>query len=129
LPIISENLYYEHLPATFLSPLASHSLLSLSMALITTLPINEETFASLYPVVKICIALTEAAGLNSMETVQARLLVSLFEVGHALDGAYMSIAATARAAAALRVNRTVDDLSPESEEGLRVWWGIVMLDR
>ncbi|KAE9366721.1 hypothetical protein N431DRAFT_471753 [Stipitochalara longipes BDJ] len=138
-PILSELSYYERLAAAFDKPCAEYSLLSLSMMLINTPPPVKETldsFTSLYILVKSSIAIVEAANFNSVEIVQARLLVSLFEFGHGMPAAFISIAATARAAVAIGVNQTIKrpctDVSAtcsKLEEGLRVWWGIVMLDR
>jgi hypothetical protein len=87
--------------------------------------------------VKSSIAISEAANLHSLEIVQSRLLVSLFEFGHAIDpAAFISLAATARAAVAIGLNKEInkpcsDNLPTcsKKEEGSRVWWGIVMLDR
>lgn len=132
LPVVSESLFYERLPNTFTKPRADVSLLSLSMAIITTIPTEKglESMSSLYTLVKGSIAIIEAANLNTPEVVQARLLVSLFETGHALPAAYISLAGTARAAAAIKINETINDpCSPSSEESRRLWWGIVMLDR
>jgi hypothetical protein len=113
--------------------------LSLSLALITTVPPVKdtlETFTSLYILVKSSIGIVEAANINSLEIVQARLLVSLFEFGHGMPATFISIAATVRAAVAIGLNQTIkkpctDVSTPCSklEEGLRVWWGIVVLDR
>lgn len=132
LPIVSESQFYERLPSSFTNPQADINLLSLSMALIIQIPKETElnSMLSLYAIVKSCIAMTEAANVNSLETIQARYLVALFEAGHGLSAAYISIAATARAAAAFGINQTVNNpTSPSCEEGLRVWWAIVMLDR
>jgi hypothetical protein len=109
----------------------------MGMALINLTPpapddfAQKELFESLYTLVKTSVAILEAADLNSIEVVQARLLVTLFEVGHGLSTAgYISMAALARAAATLGINETINaSSSPKCEEGLRVWWGIVMLDR
>jgi hypothetical protein len=138
-PILSELSYYERLPNVFAKPCAEYSLLSLSMMLIITTPPAKETldsFTSLYILVKSSIAIVEAANINSLEVVQARLLVSLFEFGHGMPAAFISIAATVRAAVAIGLNQTIKfpctDVSANCarlEEGLRVWWGIVMLDR
>lgn len=132
-PIMSETWYYERLPNIFAHPRADHSLLSLSMALINIIPAEKdrpETLSPLYVLLKSSIAIIEAANINTLEVVQARLLVSLFEVGHGIPAAFMSLAATARAAVLIGVNQIVNDtLSSERDEGLRVWWGIVMLDR
>jgi hypothetical protein len=132
LPIVSESLYYERLPNTFTKPRADINLLSMSIALICKIPNEEdlESMLSLYAVVKSSIAIVEAANINTVETIQSRLLVSLFESGHGMPAAYISIAATTRAAAAIGINETINEpRSPSCEEGLRVWWGIVMLDR
>lgn len=138
-PILSELSYYEQLASAFGRPCAQYSLLSLSMMLITTpLPSKHDldSFTSLYILVKSSIAIVEAANINSLQIVQARLLVSLFEFGHGIPAAFISIAATVRAAVAIGLNETIK--SPctnvtagcsQNEEGLRVWWGIVMLDR
>jgi hypothetical protein len=139
-PIVSEIPYHEKISKIYETPSAEYSLLSLSMALITTLPPEKETsdrFTTLYMLVKSAIAMAEAANLHSLEIVQSRLLVSLFEFGHAIEpAAFISLAATARAAVAIGLNKEInkpcsDNLVPCSkrEEGNLVWWGIVMIDR
>jgi hypothetical protein len=136
-PILSDISFYEGLSNVFLQPRADYSLLTLSIALISTMPSDEKEMSSLYFLVKNSIGIVEASNINSLEVVQARTLVSLFEVGHGLDpAAFISLAATARAAAAVGLNRTIEnrcsgsvDVLSKSEQGLRVWWGIVLLDR
>ncbi|KAH7327025.1 hypothetical protein BKA65DRAFT_509774 [Rhexocercosporidium sp. MPI-PUGE-AT-0058] len=139
-PVLSESKYYDRLPNTFTEPCAEYSLLSLSMALIVSLPLEQETresFSSLYMLVKSSIAIVEAANIHSLEVVQSRLLVSLFEVGHAIEpAAFMSLGTTARAAVAIGLNQKLDSSGLVDSEkhltaelGLRVWWGIVMVDR
>ena len=136
LPIVPENRFYECLPTIFSSPRAEQGLLCLSMALVTLLPpakddpTAKEKFDTLYTLLKTFIGMLEAMNIISLVVVQARLLVTLFEIGHGIDAAYISIAALARAAASLGINDTVNaPTSPKSEEELRVWWGVVMLDR
>lgn len=137
-PVLSESSFYDRLPAVFSQPCAEFSLLCLSMALAITVPPEKETmksFSSLYMLVKSSIAIVEAADIHCMQVVQARLLVALFEVGHGIEpAAFMSLATTARAAAAIGLNKGLDigsgdDDVAKTEEGLRVWWGIVMVDR
>ncbi|CZR56104.1 uncharacterized protein PAC_05992 [Phialocephala subalpina] len=136
-PILSEVGYYERLASTFADPCAEFSLLSLSMALITRMPSEDESFSSIYMLVKSAIAIVEAADIHCLEVVQARLLVTLFEVGHGIEpAAFISIAATTRAAVAIGLNRKINDPSSHDENinsrtqaGLRLWWGLVMLDR
>jgi hypothetical protein len=136
-PIVSEDSFYNQLPKTFVSLRADFSLLILSLALITSIPSDYRTLPPLYTIVKSLIAITEAANIHTLEVVQARLLVSLFEVGHGLDtAAYISLGATVRAAVCLGLNETVlneeeppTSILSSSEQGARVWWAIVMLDR
>lgn len=76
------------------------------MALITSMPSSNEIPLSLYTTVKTSIAILKATNIHSLALVQSRLLVSLFEVGHGFDTtAYISIGATARAAAAIGLNQ------------------------
>lgn len=136
-PILSNISYYERLTSIFTHPSAEYSLLSLSMALIILLPNSQESFSSLYILVKSTIAIIEAANLYSLEIVQARLLVTLFEIGHGIEpAAFISIAATTRAAVAIGLNLKINDpcchdenINSDTQAGLRVWWGLVMLDR
>ncbi|KAE8446351.1 hypothetical protein EG329_012100 [Mollisiaceae sp. DMI_Dod_QoI] len=136
-PILSDVSYYERLTSTFTEPTAEHSLLSLSMALITCMPSEDESFTSLYMLAKSAIAIVEAANIYSLEVVQARLLVTLFEVGHGIEpAAFISLAATTRAAVAIGLNQKINDpscydenINSRTQAGLRVWWGLVMLDR
>lgn len=126
LPVISETLYYERLPSIFTNPLGDWSLLNLALALICTVP-PDDTRTELYFLLKSSISLVEAADINSLEVVQARLLVCVYEVGHGMSAAYISIAATARAAVELGINERTGGICDEVEA--RLWWGIVMVDR
>lgn len=129
-PIISSTSYYGLLSSNSIRPSAEYSLLSLSMALITKFP-DEGSFGSLYALLKTSIALVEASNIHSLGVVQARLLVALFEVGHGMNpAAFISLAAAARAAVAIGLNQNINNpYSKNSELGLRVWWGLAILDR
>lgn len=140
MPVISEPRLLDRLPRIFLEPQADVSLLTLSIALITTLPVGSDVLSSaspMYTLVKSSIAVVEAANINSLEVLQSRLLLSLFEVGHGIDpAAYITLGATARAAAAMGVNlksrgRHSGRQVPleRSDEAICVWWAIVILDR
>jgi hypothetical protein len=93
--------------------------------------------SSTYTTIKSHISLLEATGFLSLEFIQARILVTVFEMGHGLyPAASISISACARTARALGLNKkrfmdTVsDDFSRQrAEEVKRVWWEIVNLDR
>jgi hypothetical protein len=129
---LSEAWLNEIVPTIFEKPRAERSLLTLSMALINTIPAEKdepETLSPLYLLLKSSIWIVEAASINTLEVVQARLLVALYEVEHGIPAAFMSLAATARAAVLIELNRTFNDASNiEKEEGLRVWWGSVSID-
>lgn len=85
------------------------------------------------------LALLEGAGLNSIDLVKSRLLITLFEVVHGLyPAAYLSIAATVRAADALSIynsedaslSRSLDVISKKQREEItELWFGIMILDR
>jgi hypothetical protein len=99
-PILSELSYYERLASVFEKPCAEYSLLSLSMMLITTKPPVKEN-------------------LDSFTSLYILVKSSIAIV-----------------AVAIGLNQTIKrpctDVSADCskrEEGLRVWWGIVMLDR
>jgi hypothetical protein len=131
LPIISVDPFNDSVRSIFLQPRADTSLLCLAIALITSNLSEgdygeEDKLEKLYTLCKTSIAFLEAKGVNSLEVVQARLLVALFEVGHWKSAAYISIAALARVAVEIGINRSAN---AGSEERYRVWWGIVMLDR
>ncbi|KAM0145431.1 hypothetical protein ACHAQE_011285 [Botrytis cinerea] len=91
----------------------------------------------MYLSIKSWLALLEGAGLNSIGLVYSRLLNTLFEVVHGFHpAAYLSIAATVRAADALSVydENRVPLLSSlgsikEREERRDIWCGIMILDR
>lgn len=85
------------------------------------------------------LALLEGAGLNSIDLVNSRLLITLFEIVHGFyPAAYLSIAGTVRAADALSIYKSQEaslsrssDLirKKEREESTELWCGIMILDR
>lgn len=93
----------------------------------------------MYLLSKSWLALLEGAALNSIDLVHSRLLTTLFEVVHGFyPAAYLSIAATVRAADALSIYRCQEaplshssDLigKKEREEYTELWCGIMILDR
>ncbi|KAF8863900.1 hypothetical protein BDZ45DRAFT_582934 [Acephala macrosclerotiorum] len=119
-------------------------LLCLSIVLLTRSPPpspeeNDDSseFKSTYLCIKSWLSLTEGLGLNSLEIIQARILVTLFEVAHGFyPAAYISIGATLRAADALDVHPGVDASTFHSSndetkraEIVWTWCGILILDR
>jgi len=94
-------------------------------------------FQSTYLQAKSWIAEVEGLGINSAKIVQARILVTLFEVAHGFyPAAYISIAATVRAAHALRVHPCSQTSAfpsatnqEEAEETVLIECAIRILDR
>ena len=143
-PIISVDKLRSRLPPLWGDAPLDLILLCLSIVLLTKSPPpppqnNEESpeFRSFYLCIKSWISFTEGLGMNSLEIVQARILVTLFEVAHGFyPAAYISLGATVRAADALGVHLVID-ISPlhhSNEEAKRIetvltWCGIRILDR
>jgi hypothetical protein len=72
----------------------------------------------------------------SIQVLQAGLLLSLYELGHAIyPSAYLPIGACTRYAYALGINKDAKTQAAkvltlvELEENKRVWWAIIILDR
>lgn len=141
LPVISETTYYAQLSKFRVqSAPADFSVLTLCMFLVCARPVDGELSAqtqSLYALVKSFVALVEAMGTNSLELLQGRLLLTVFEIGHAMyPAAYISAGANVRAAIALRASAaSLEDLhdafpDPQrAKEAQRIWQGIVITDR
>lgn len=78
----------------------------------------------------------ETAGVLTVQAAQACILLTLYELGHAIyPAAYLSIGTCARYAMALGFNGKVTPHTVEGsewikqEERRRVWWAVVILDR
>lgn len=79
----------------------------------------------------------EGLGITSLKIVQARVLVTLFEVAHGFySAAYISIGTTVRAADALEDHAYLSPSSSSStsdesgkEEAIVIGWAIRILDR
>lgn len=78
----------------------------------------------------------EHCGAMSLQLLQARILLVIYEYGHGIyPAAYMTIAACARYATALNIHKLRHDDNidthidfDEQEERRRVWWAIIILD-
>jgi hypothetical protein len=126
--------------ATIAAERADFCLLNLTMHLVCSKPVNGEFTSetrSLYLLLKSIISTLEAVGINSIEMLQGRLLMTVFEVGHGLyPGAYISSGANVRAAVDLGVNATsfarllnLHGSRERAEEAQRLWVGIIAVDR
>lgn len=141
LPIISEPRFHKNFPRLFTPSGIDFTTLCLCMKLIHTSPFQEavgETDAKSpnYLLAKSSIGLLEAAGFVTLDTLQSRLLLVLYEVGHGIyPAASVSIGSCARLARYVGLSRdfwhaqkaavtTVD-----AEERRRTWWAIHNLDR
>jgi hypothetical protein len=138
MPIISKKRFYDHLLQPTFSFHADVTILLLSMKLITSMiPEDlENPRTPAYNAAKHFYLEIEASGIMSIQVLQAGLLLSLYEFGHAIyPSAYLSIGSCARYAYALGINKDANTQVSkvltlvELEENKRVWWGIVILDR
>ncbi|KAF2871442.1 hypothetical protein BDV95DRAFT_572041 [Massariosphaeria phaeospora] len=141
LPVLSQTNFYTRLqsvqPET---DSMDFSALILAMNLVCSKSVNAALTTptrALYLLVKTLVSTLEADGVNSLEMVQARLLVTVFELGHGLyPAAYISAGANVRAAVDLGVNAGSDEQLVETfgsreivEEAQKVWSGIIIADR
>lgn len=143
-PVISEPKLCNQLSSNWHDATLDLAVLCLAIELFSTPPSlgpKEERvgsdFMSLYLCTKGWIVSMEGLGINSLEVVQSRLLITLFEVAHGLyPAAYISIGATVRAAEALSVYSGADVALSlfvakvvDKEESMKTWIGILVLDR
>ncbi|OJJ35901.1 hypothetical protein ASPWEDRAFT_183896 [Aspergillus wentii DTO 134E9] len=113
-------------------------LLLLCIKLIQETPQNQHTASSgLYSTAKYFAKDLELKGVLTLRTVQAGLLLAVYELGHGIfHAAFMTIGCCARQAVAIGLHNR---LAPQTagklrtwvdwEERQRVWWMIVTLDR
>jgi hypothetical protein len=107
--IFSQSTLSREHPATWDTASVDSALLCFAIMLLNSAPRESQgayvlspEHKSMYLMSKARISMLEGAGLNSIDFVKARLLVNIFEVSHGLyPAAYLSIAATVRAADAL----------------------------
>ncbi|PCH06618.1 Transcription factor [Penicillium occitanis (nom. inval.)] len=137
LPVISQARFYNRLPSLFVSGAADFAVLCLGMHLVQQTPSlpTQSMVSSLYTTVKTSMSLLEATGYNSLDTIQCRLLVVLYEMGHGLyPAASISIGACARAARNMGLHPgSLEAAEPTStevidEERRRTWWAVHNLD-
>ena len=143
MPILSKARFFRELPHLFTQPQADFILLCLSIYLLMhppNLARQVETMqSSLYVKVKTYIAILEAANYVTLRSLQARVLVTFYEMGHAIyPAASASIAACARSAHYLGLNQkdfqshehqSDQKIQAAAEEEKRTWWAIMNLDR
>ncbi|KAL4924258.1 uncharacterized protein BDV17DRAFT_275112 [Aspergillus undulatus] len=133
-PIIDRDAYHRRLEKA--DPPSESSLLTLCMCLIT-IPSSDGMSAQvngLYMFATTTVSSLTAAGVSSLQLLQSRLLLSLFEVGHGMyPAAYISIGANVRAAEAMGID-SPPHMEFQSEivgtdDAYRLWLGLIILDR
>jgi hypothetical protein len=88
---------------------------------------------SLYTKVKTILGAIESWGSYTVATLQAKVLLTIFEAGHGLPAAYASSGSNVRTAVTLGLNKT-DPVHPEAppmvkEELRRAWQSTLVIDR
>lgn len=137
---ISKQRLYTHILNPLSEPRAENSLLLLCVRLITqSYPSSLDVHpakAPTYLAAKRFFAELEAAGVYTIQALQAAILIALYEIGHAIyPQAYLSIGACARYAIAFgfdeKGTRECNIASDwiELEERKRAWWAVLILDR
>ena len=139
MPIISIKRFYDHLLNPLSYPRPDITMLLFCMKLILWSPsqLGSDPKTPAYRSAKQFLLDAEITGMLTVQLLQARLLVSLYELGHAIyPAAYMSIGACAKCGLALGLERPktahLNEASLTSlteEERRRVWWTCVILDR
>ena len=137
-PIVSKIRLYQHLANPLHEPGSDIAVLFLAMKLVASdIPEGMPPQTQLYQDVKSFYTYIEAQNGFSIQTIQALLLISLYEYGHAIyPAAYLSIGNAARLGHAMGLHaREVPQMLQrsstwtEQEERRRVWWGVLILDR
>lgn len=140
-PFISRTRYYEQMAVVWNQPKPDLGLLALATFLLTCAPEHQRLTnqtSSLYTFMKSIIGALESTGLNTLELIHARLLITIFEGGHGIShAAYISMGSTIRAAAALGLDRIHANqtmfscLKPpiNMEDAKQTWRGIMCLDK
>jgi hypothetical protein len=140
MPFISKKRFYENLLNPLSPPRTDVTILIFCMNLIMWLPPETtpsgEPRTSAYLFAKRALLEAEVSGMLSLQLLQSWLLVTIYELGHAIyPSAYMSIATSARYGSLLDLKRDRSLVFRDSttwvelEERRRTWWTIVVLDR
>jgi hypothetical protein len=135
MPILSKKQFFSRLPGFLTYKQAEFFLLILSMKLCSTTD-GVTAKGRLYRTVKELQLKVESSGMLSLQVLQAGLLITLHELGHAIYPAVLlSTAYCARYATVLGVDRSIlvdaGEMPPkvDEEECRRAWWSVIILDR
>lgn len=137
-PIILKQRFYKHLLNPLTTPRADATLLFLCMKISVWAPQDEfqNPRTSAYLLAKRYLLELEMLGVFTLQTLQAGILLCLYEIGHGLyPSAYLSVGTCARYGIGLGLDKEalLPFRSPhswlEAEEKKRTWWAILILDR
>ncbi|KAL2826416.1 hypothetical protein BDW59DRAFT_160940 [Aspergillus cavernicola] len=137
-PTVNRDAYYRSLLGSHSNPRPTVSLLTLCVYLLAMQPTDgmSRRMNGLYILVTGFVASLGAAGVNNLDLLQSRILLSLFEVGHGMYPAgYISMGANIRTAVAIGANLPSDQLTNRfvsleaADDARRIWQGLVILDR
>ncbi|KAI9764835.1 MAG: hypothetical protein M1840_007981 [Geoglossum simile] len=139
MPIVSKKRLYQQLMNPLVEQNADFGLLYLCLKLVIQRPHEPPASVQtpLYSIAKRFYFLVETSGVYSLTLLQAGILISLYELGHAVyPAAYLSLGQCARLGHALGIHGkdTPQMLHKvgtwtELEERRRVWWAVVILER
>ncbi|RFU33730.1 hypothetical protein B7463_g2645, partial [Scytalidium lignicola] len=138
LPFISKEVFYGRVGGIWTQPKGDFALLVICMH---TLPqtfingITEAVKSPVYALAKSMLSLIESANILTLEIVQSRLLVCLYEMGHAIQpAAFLSVSIAARGGVTLGIHKSCAQQTLSNhknwqnyEEEKRVWWAIFIL--
>jgi hypothetical protein len=136
IPLLSKKWFNERLLSPFTPRSMDLTILFASIKLVCSLPSGDDMRTNAYITIKRSILDAEMAGVFSIRILQAWILVSVYELAHAIyPSAYLTIGACGRYAAALglKLNDAIAQNQTfhwiEAEERTRALWLILILDR
>ncbi len=138
MPIISEERIYACLEKPLRELSSDTALLLLCMRMITWTPSkhSEDPRTEIYLAAKQCFANLETSGILSIRGLEAGLLISIYEIGHAIyPSAFLTAGACVRYGYALGLGRS-DAMKicrpfsrDELQENTRLWWAVILVHR
>lgn len=138
MPIVAKKRLFRYMISPVSRIRADIALLIVAMRLVTIFPVDSswDPRNSMYLAAKRMYADAEAAGILTLPLLQAGVIISIYEYGHAMYPAtFFTVAACARYGALLGIDKEgtlFEDPSlhwVEVEERKRVWWAILIMDR
>jgi hypothetical protein len=136
--ILSKKRFFDRLPSLLTRRNAEDMALCLCMRLLQEIPTSgvESMQSSLYINVKSIMSLLTSTGFHSLVVIQSLVLMTFYEIGHAIyPSCSLSIAMCAKLARRVGLHKKSggppngEDERIEHEEMKRVWWSILGLER